>query len=124
MGFPRVSAAQQVGGLLKMVWRLAADRRRAQVTYLSLLFIAQSIALCQPLLIGEMLNAVQEGGPRLWSRLWPFFFGLLALEIGFWSFHGPARVLERQLAFHIRVKFRERMTRPGCQLPIRWNRAH
>ncbi len=118
-----LSAPQQVGSLLKIVWRLAADRRKAQLGYLALLVIAQSVALCQPLVIGELLNAVQRGGD-VWPALWPWLIVLFGLELGFWVFHFPARVIERRLAFHIRVKFREELTRAVCALPMKWHRAH
>lgn len=117
------SPSRQVGALLQIIWRLARDRRRQQLTYLALLFTAQSIALTQPLLIGAMLNAVQAGGD-VWPKLWPLLIGLFALELGFWLFHFPARVLERQLAFHIRLKFREEMTRAVTEMPMKWHRAH
>src|SRR5882672_8299575 len=96
-------ATRQVSALLKMVWHLAADRRGTQLGYLALLATAQSISLCQPLVIGEMLNAVQTGGAGLWPRVWPLLGLMFLLELGFWTFHFPARVLERQLAFRVRV---------------------
>ncbi|MBK7865489.1 MAG: ABC transporter ATP-binding protein [Archangiaceae bacterium] len=119
-----VSAVRQVGNLLQVVWRLAADRRKTQLGYLGLLVIAQSLALCQPLVIGELLNTVQTAGSASWPKVWPMLVLLFALELGFWCFHGPARVIERQLAFRIRVKFREQLTRAVTELPMKWHRAH
>jgi ABC-type multidrug transport system fused ATPase/permease subunit len=125
MSFPHpVSAARQVGNLLRVVWRLAADRRGTQLGYLTLLFIAGSIQLCQPLVIGEMLNTVQTAGSLSWPKVWPMLVLLFMLELAFWSFHGPARVIERQLAFRIRVRFREQLTRAVCELPMKWHRVH
>src|SRR5947209_3252604 len=118
------SPARQVGKLLGLVWRLAADRRKTQLAYLGMMVIAQAFPLSQPLVIGEMLNTVQAGGTGMWQRLWPMLLLLFVLEIGFWSFHGPARVIERNLAFHLRVKSRGEMTRAVCELPMKWHRAN
>ncbi len=116
------SAAQKVGVLFRVVWRLAADRRRTQVLYLALFVVAQLISLCQPLVVGALLNAVQTNAG--WPALWPLLVLLFGMELGFWIFHFPARVIERQLAFHLRVAFREEMTRAVCELPMKWHRAH
>lgn len=120
------SSVQKVGQLLGLVWRLAAKHRRLQLGYLALLVCAQCISLCQPLVVGAMLNAVQEspGGADLWPRLWPLLGLFFGVEFGFWAFHFPARVLERTLAFHVRVAFREELTRAVCELPVPWHRRH
>lgn len=123
-----MTGAQKVFDLVHLVWRLASSRRGTQLSYLALLFTAQSIALCQPLVIGAILNATQElaasGLKALWPKLWPLLLLYFGMEVAFWVFHFPARVIERQLAFHIRLKFREELTLAVCELPVRWHRAH
>jgi ABC-type multidrug transport system fused ATPase/permease subunit len=92
------------------------------VAYLTLSVGGQAIALCQPLAIGALLNRVQTD-PR-WGAIWPMLVLLLAMELGFWLFHFPARISERQLAFHLRIAFREELTRAVCELPMKWHRAN
>src|SRR5258706_15619916 len=104
MSKPTTPASRQVSELLKLAWNLA-DSRATQVGYLALLFTAQCISLCQPLVIGDMLNAVQTGGADLWPKLWPMLPLLFALEVGFWGFPFPPPGLHPEPAFRIRGKF-------------------
>jgi len=110
--------------LLKASWKYAAGFRRRIVLYVSLFVVANALSMIEPLIIGNILNSVQEI-PRLahpMQRLMILFLIMLALAVGFWVFHGPARVMENTCAFKVRNAYKDHLYRIIVSLPVRWHR--
>jgi ATP-binding cassette subfamily B protein len=117
--------------LIKTGWRFAGSFRLYMLGYVALFVVAQAISLCDPYVIGKLVNTVQAGigdgsDPRM-EILHSIFFYLglfLALKIGFWIFHGPARVIERLVAFNIKANYKGKLFGVLMQLPLQWHREH
>jgi ABC-type multidrug transport system fused ATPase/permease subunit len=117
--------------LIKTGWRYAGSYRLAMLGYVGLFVVAQAITLCDPYVIGKLLNTVQAGighgpGARM-EILHAIYFYLafyLALKISFWLFHGPARVIERLVAFNIKANYKSKLFGVLMQLPVQWHREH
>ena len=119
--------------LLSTGWRYAGDCKRLMITYLIMFMVAQSIMLFEPFVIGKMLNAVQTDlssatGNNSFDRLLAdvafYLFVYMAIQVAFWLFHGPARVLERFVAFQIRSNYKSELFQCLTKLPMQWQRNH
>lgn len=112
--------------LLSAMWRYSAGRRGKVVLYVSMLMLANIAYLFEPYAIGSVLNAVQSAATE--TDALPRIFGYLALvlvlSVGFWIFHGPARVIERINAFHVRNDFKDHLFGIVTSLPVQWHKQH
>ncbi|HEY9788537.1 MAG TPA: ABC transporter ATP-binding protein [Candidatus Obscuribacterales bacterium] len=115
--------------IVKTGWHFAGKYRIAMLVCTVLFMIAQAVALLEPYVLGLMLNAVQsdltagDNGKLLHDVIW--YMGLFfALKFGFWAIHGPTRLLERYVAFHITFAYKAHMFKSVTQMPLRWQRLH
>src|SRR5258708_29217504 len=85
------------------LWHYAEGNRHNVILYVALFTVANSLWALEPLIIGKVLNTIQQHGishANVWFLLgWLTLF--LLLELCFWAFHGPARVLENSNAFFV-----------------------
>lgn len=110
--------------LLRTAWHYARQQRgRYLVVYL--LFIgANLVGAAHPLLFGWFIDSIQHDSATVLTttmRYGGFFLGLKLLE---WAFHGPARILERQLAFDVSRNFLEELYHQTLHLPLGWHKTH
>lgn len=112
-------------------WQYASQHRILLVVYMLMFVMAQGIELLEPYVIGRMLNDVQidlTGGlgqsDKLLHDVCHYLLLILAISLGFWAFHGPARVIERFVAFEIRSNFKAELFRRITSLPTQWQREH
>lgn len=110
--------------LFGVLWREAAGRRHILVLYVLLFVCANLVNLLEPWVVGNVLNTVQQAGELanpLQTITWSLL-GLLGLTVGFWMFHGPARTLEIQMAFHVRQQLKDHLYGVVSQLPVQWHK--
>ena len=108
-------------------WRFSKNRRWIVLIFVLMSGIAQLIMLLQPLIIGKILNIIQESGvteqtigPIVW-----YLVSILAIFAGFWIFHGPARVMERKNAFFVRANYTMYLVNGILALSPKWHsRTH
>ncbi len=77
-------------------------------------------------MIGEILNTIQlEGVSRdnIETLLFLVFLFFL-IDVGFWAFHGPARVIETKNAFLVRANYKRYLVEGAMDLPIEWHTNH
>ncbi len=93
-------------------WDYAGSRRYQVIVYLILYALSESTMLAEPYIIGRLLNCVQTSAtagfknPNQLLHQMYFYIGLLFVtHIIFWVFHGPGRVIERNLAFRIKADY-------------------
>ena len=112
--------------LTKIMWKYSAGNRRSVVLYVSLFICANLLSFLDPLVIAKVLNIIQERGVTNESVSSIFFYlGLfLLLNIGFWVFHGPARVIEDRNAFLARANYKKYLLDGVMALPIEWHTDH
>jgi ABC-type multidrug transport system fused ATPase/permease subunit len=116
--------------LMRTGWHYAGRYKLAMVAYLLLFVLAQSVSLCDPYIMGRLLNTFQAGfqGQGSNLRLLNDIYFLLALyfflKALYWAFHGPARVIERLVAFNIKANYKSKLFSVLVQLPLKWHRAH
>jgi ATP-binding cassette, subfamily B, bacterial len=113
--------------LFAKTWHYSAGNRANVVLFWSMFIIAELVSLIfQPLVLANMMNVVQKYGITRDSigTLFLLLALLLAIEILFWAFHGPARVLERLNAFKGRANYRGILLRGVITLPMEWHAEH
>ncbi len=112
--------------LLKRQWQFAEGYRKKILFYTALFLIANTFYFFEPLVIGKILNLIQQQGFNSESvkTLLPWLFLILALTIGFWIFHGPARVIENRVAFIVRANYKKYLLDGTMLLPPEWHVNH
>ncbi len=112
--------------LISALWKYAGSRRPVVAVYSSMFFLSNIVWLFEPFAVGQLLNGVQTAATRDAPLTAIFFYlGLLvALSVASWLLHGPARVMERQTAFHIRLALKQHLFTTITALPLRWHKTH
>lgn len=110
--------------LTKKWWTFSKGNRKNVALYTSLFFIAQMFSFFEPLIIGLLLNTIQEQGLSNISFVLGIALLYVVLRLGFWIFHGPARVIEISNAFYVRAKYKEHLVDGVLHLPPKWHTDH
>jgi ATP-binding cassette, subfamily B, bacterial len=107
--------------LLRIAWKYARAEQRKYV-WIYVLFMFSNIAMAMyPVIWGLYVNDIQkEGADVLRSSI---VYGVLYLLVRFvdWAFHGPARLMERELAFNMSRNFLQEIYHKALHLPVIWH---
>ncbi len=114
--------------LVSALWHYAtATQKRMHVIIFVMMFvISNAIYMAEPYVVGQIMNGLQHAtlaSSPLGAMLRSLTI-LFALTIGFWAFHGPARILENTVAFHIRVAQKNHLFSILTSLPAQWHKNH
>ncbi len=107
--------------LLGTAWNYAKAERKRFLFIYGLFVCANIVIAINPLLYGWFIDSLQKDSDKILSYSWIYvvaFFGLRFLE---WCFHGPARVMERKLAFNISRNFLAELYHQVLHLSIHWH---
>ncbi len=112
--------------LLSYTWRYSLGNRKWFIVFCVMSFVANIIVLFQPIVIGRAFNSAQttSSDPKFLTLLITNLFFYILLEVGFWIFHGTARVIEERNAFLVRRNYKLAMIRKVLELPIKWQKDH
>lgn len=110
--------------LLRTAWKYARDQKGRFVTIYFMFVIANIIVAMNPLFYGWFVNELQQNGLAILSTGWIYVAGFLGLRLLEWAFHGPARIMERKLAFVVGRNFFEELYRKVLHLPTSWHQDH
>lgn len=112
-------------------WQYAGKQRPLMLLYTFMFAMSQAISLSEPYVIGQLLNSVQTnlaaGSAATGKLLHDIYFYLslfFAIQFFCWVFHGPGRLIERFVAFHIRVNYKSTLFKMLTDLPLQWHREH
>jgi ATP-binding cassette subfamily B protein len=113
--------------LFSKTWQYSLGNRRNVVRYWAMFIIANSIAFVgEPLIISRVMKVLQEKGvthESFWELM--TLVGILVIiETAFWTFHAPARCIERKNAFKARATYRMFLLRGIMTLPMEWHVDH
>ncbi|MGV3558841.1 ABC transporter ATP-binding protein [Larkinella arboricola] len=110
--------------LLRTAWQYARQEKRRFVFVYFLFILANIIAAMHPLLFGWFVTTIQQKDAPVQSIVLWYAAGYLALRLGEWCFHGPARVMERELAFTLSRNFLMELYHQTINLPVSWHKDH
>ncbi len=121
------AAAGNRGGvfyLYKHLWAQSYGHRGQLLGAVALLLTAQCVLLGVPYFAGRAINTLQANGSSgigdagLWLLL---VIGATAVS---WVFHGPGRLLERNVALEIRRRISGGLFERLLSLPLSWHEAN
>lgn len=110
--------------LLSIAWRYARQQKGRYLLIYSLFVLANVVFALNPLLYGWFVEAIQKEGTGVIEHVWMYAGGYLFLMLLEWVFHGPARVMERELAFNLSRNFLDELYHQALHLPVRWHQDH
>ncbi len=113
-----------VGYLFAAMWRYSKGNQLIVALFWLMFAVGGIIAIAlEPYFIAQILDHVQKKGvsesdiPFIAKNL----CGIVAVAIGFWCFHGPARVMEIANAFLVRRNHREFFVGGVLSMPMKWH---
>ena len=110
--------------LYEHLWAQSHGRRGMLLSAVALLLTAQCILLAVPYFAGRAINTLQAdgaaglGGAGMWLSL------VIGASVISWMFHGPGRLLERNVALEIRRRISEGLLSRLLKLPLSWHEAN
>ncbi|HEY1007214.1 MAG TPA: ABC transporter ATP-binding protein [Sphingobacteriaceae bacterium] len=110
--------------LLSTAWRYAGKDKKLYAGIYLLLICANLTAAVNPFFYGWFVDAVQRQGTDVLSQVWIYGLGFLGLRLLEWAFHGPARVMERTLAFKVSANYLDEQYRKLLHLPVEWHKEN
>ncbi|CAN5753393.1 ABC transporter ATP-binding protein [soil metagenome] len=96
------------------------------ILYSAMFVIANLILLTPPIIFGAFIREVQLHGivSGNFHHLLLLLVLLFLTEIGFWAFHGPARVIENSVAFWTEIHYRKHLLQGVLDLGLSWHGEH
>lgn len=110
--------------LLATAWRYARQQRGRYILVYGMFVMANLVLAAHPLLYGWFIQSIQKDAQGTLHNVWLYAGAYLALTLLEWAFHGPARVMERKLAFDLSRNFLDELYHQALHLPIRWHQDH
>lgn len=110
--------------LYRHVWAHARGARLRFVAALGLLGSSQLLKLGTPWIAAQAINSIQVGGRKGLPAAGGWIAAIVALQIGMWMLHGPARVMERSVALRVRRGVADALYQRLCHAPLTWHERH
>lgn len=110
--------------LLGTAWKYTREKKKRFVLIYSMFVVSNIVVAMNPLFYGWFINQLQKNGLGVLTTAWIYVGGFLGLRLLEWLFHGPARVMERQLAFQISQNYLDEIFRKVLHLPVSWHEEH
>ncbi len=107
--------------LLRTAWKYARQEKNKYVFIYGLFIMANVVAALNPLLYGWFVDSIQRDSSGVWNTVLLYAGLFLLLKLMEWGFHGPARIMERDLAFNLSRNFLDELYHQTLHLPIRWH---
>ena len=107
--------------LLSTAWKYARHEKRRFVLIYAMFVVANIIVAMNPLFYGWFVTELQRNGTAVLDTAWIYALGFLGLRLLEWTMHGPARVMEQQLAFNVSRNFQEELYHNILHLPVQWH---
>ncbi len=110
--------------LLRTSWKYARSERKKLILVYAMFVLANVLFSLQPLLLGWFVNKLQSDTSDIFTYSLMYVGGYLLLKLGEWSLHGPARVMERTLAFTISRNYIQEKYHQVLHLSPKWHQDH
>jgi ABC-type multidrug transport system fused ATPase/permease subunit len=112
--------------LTRKFWQFSKGNRLQVYLFFLMFLVAYIVNFVEPLIVGWILNTVQEQGISL-ENIWYLAFIaslFIIVRVIFWIFHGPARVLQRKNAFMVRANYKQHLISGILKLAPTWHSSH
>ncbi|HWB90564.1 MAG TPA: ABC transporter ATP-binding protein, partial [Puia sp.] len=110
--------------LLKTAWHYSSHKKKRFVLVYGMFVCASLVNALNPLLFGWFIGMLQHDIRHVWHYALLYAAGYIGLKLAQWCFHGPARIMERDLAFHLSRNFLQEKYHQVLHLPVKWQQDH
>lgn len=110
--------------MMRTAWLYARNERWRYLLIYAMFFVSNVLSALEPIVWGWFINTLQRDGAQALSATGWYVAAYLALHFFDWSFHGPARIMEQQLAFRLSGNFLDDLYRKVLSLPVKWHQDH
>jgi ATP-binding cassette subfamily B protein len=110
--------------LLRISWKYAGKERKKLVAVYALFIAANVLGALNPLLLGWFVSKAQQDTAHILRFAGWYAGAWCCIKLLEWCFHGPARVMERTLAFNISKNFMQEQYHQTLHLPAKWHQDH
>lgn len=110
--------------LLGTAWHYSRNGKKKYVLIYSLFICASLVNALFPLLFGWFIGRLQKDIHQVWHYALLYVAAYIILKFVYWCFHGPARMMERTLAFHLSRNFLQEKYHQVLHLPVKWQQDH
>lgn len=107
-------------------WQYSKGNRQTVILFVAMFVIANLIHALEPLIIALIVNTIQAEGITQSNLNYLLLLTSLvvARSIGFWIFHGPARVMELKNSFFVESQYKRFLLNGTLHLPLEWHADH
>lgn len=107
--------------LYAALWSHADGRRWLLIAAYALLVVAESMLLLVPWLIGMAIDVLQsQGSGGLTEAGWLLLAVVVTVAVS-WFMHFPGRILERNVALHVRRSYTMDLLQKLLHAPLAWH---
>jgi ATP-binding cassette, subfamily B, bacterial len=110
--------------LLRTAWHYARHERKKYVLVYTLFFFANVIQSLNPILFGWFVGKIQQDTRQVFYYALLYALAYFGMKFVEWCFHGPSRIMERQLAFNLSRNFLLERYHQALHLPVKWHQDH
>lgn len=110
--------------LLRTAWTYARRERKKYVLVYAMFIGATIVSSMNPLLYGWFLGKAQNDTTRVLQYTLMYAGAYFLLKLTEWSLHGPARIMERTLAFNISRNFLQEKYHQTLHVSAHWHQDH
>ncbi len=118
------SSANPYLSLLRTAWIYARGQRRKYLAIYGLFALSNVAMSMYPVIWGLFINQLQKEGIDALRSAWIYGAAYLLINVLDWAAHGPARVMERELAFDLSRNFLQELYHKTLRLPVTWHQDH
>lgn len=109
--------------LYAALWSHASGRRWLLIAAYALLVLAETSLLLVPWLTGKAIDILQvQGRAGLTEAGW-LLLGVVATVVVSWVLHFPGRILERNVALHVRRSYSMQLLQKLLHAPLSWHQS-
>ncbi len=112
--------------LFRMSWQHSP--KKANIVWYWIMFFMANIfsIIAAPLALARVMDTVQKEGVTKgnFGGIVLLLGSLFLIDILFWAFHGPARLIEQTNAFGVRSNYRKFLIGGVISLPLSWHTEH
>jgi ATP-binding cassette subfamily B protein len=110
--------------LLRAAWKYARHEKKLFLCIYIMFLGANIIAAIGPWWYGQAIDHIQKNKDKVLHYAFLYAAGVIVLKFLEWSLHGPARVMERSLAFRMSRNFLKERYHQVMHLPAKWQQEH
>ena len=110
--------------LLQTAWHYARSERKKYALVYGLFMLSNLVQTLNPIIWGLFINDIQQRNTDALKSAWLYVLAFLGIRLADWAFHGPARLMEREIAFNVSRNFLQELYHKTLHLPVKIGRAH